>query len=194
MRPRGARRRPAEDARSTPPLGARARALVAALIISFGALVLGLGAAGGTYALLSASAETPEATLTAGSFDLRIGGESPSATVTPASPVLRTFTVTSVGDVPSALSVRIAATSTQAITANTQVRISPLATGATCTVGLSGQIADLDGYTNPSLGRLEAGGTRSFCLELRLKPGTPATQSGQGVAFSIRVDGSQEDD
>lgn len=157
---------------------------------------MGLGAAGGTYALLSANmnVEGSGVTITAGSFDLSIGGGSPAANISPSTPSARAFTVTSVGDVPSTLSARITATTSTAITGNTEVRITPVADAAACVVGRQGisqPFLNLSGYTSPPLGALAAGETRTFCLEVRLKAETPVSQSGQGVAFTLTVTGTQ---
>lgn len=175
---------------------ARARSLVAGTVIMAGAMLLGLTAAGGTYALLSANAQGPGATITAGSFDIRVNNQASAVlqpvVVTPNTPAVRPFTVSSAGDVPSVLSAQIVATSSQAITTNTQARITPVANAAACVVGLGGALADLNGYTLPTLDRLTQTQTKTYCLEVRLKPGTPVAQSGQGVAFRLTVTGTQE--
>lgn len=175
--------------------GARLRSLALSTVLVASATVLGLGAAGGTYALLSASASTSNVTITAGSFGLRIGGESPSATVTLADPTARAFTVTSVGErIDSNLSVQVAATNSAAIIANTEMRITAVESAAACVPGRSGiaqPFAALAGYSVPSLGELGAEQTRTFCLEVRLKPQTPVSQSGQSVDFTITVSGTQ---
>ncbi len=161
-----------------------------------GATLVGLSCAGGTYALLSATEEVPEATITAGTLDLRVNGSSSAAlgtwTVTPTTPVARAFTVSSASDVPSTLSASARATTSQAIIGNTQLRITPVASAAACTVGLSGPLGDVNGYSVSSLGRLAETQTRTFCLEVRLKAGTPVTQSGQGVGFALEVTATQE--
>lgn len=165
------------------------------MLLAAGATVLGVAGAGGTYALLSSTAETPEVTLTAGTLDLQVNGATTAAlgtwNVTPATPVARSFTVSSTGDIPATLSAGVRATTSQAITANTQVRITPVTTAAACTVGLSGPLAALDGYSAPSLGSLTPGQTRTFCLELRLNPNTPVAQSGQGVGMTVDITATQ---
>ncbi|GGE97841.1 hypothetical protein GCM10011313_21100 [Mycetocola zhadangensis] len=185
------------DSRRLAKASSRARSLLTATLLSGGALALGLASAGGTYALLNASVQTPAVTVTAGTFELRVNGAASSAlgtwaAVTPATPVARSFTVTSVGDVPSVLNARIATTTSTAITANTQARLTPVANAAACAVGLGGPLADLSGYTLGSLDRLAAGQTKTYCLEVRLRPATPTTQSGQGVGFTLTIGADQE--
>jgi predicted ribosomally synthesized peptide with SipW-like signal peptide len=172
----------------------RLRALCVTTGVALGALVVGLSGAAGTYALLSDRAETPRATVSAGTFDILVNGQrtSPLGTwnLTPATPAVRSFTVTATGDVPSTLSARITATTSQGITASTQARVTPVASAAACTVGLGGTLADLNGYSAP-LGDLARGQTRTFCLETRLKDGTPVTQSGQGLSFTLTMTATQ---
>ncbi|NUL49315.1 hypothetical protein F7P69_29570 [Cellulosimicrobium funkei] len=136
-------------------------------------------------------------TITASTFDLQVNGAASAGLgtwdVNPATPVARAFTVTSVGSVPSTVTAQVTASTSQAITTNTQVRITPVTNAAACTVGLSGPLAALDGYTAPSLGTLAAGQTRTFCLEVRLNPDTPVTQSGQGVGMTVDMTATQEE-
>ncbi|WP_413317399.1 hypothetical protein AA0Z99_11255 [Agrococcus sp. 1P02AA] len=188
--------RRAAHTRSRVRRGSRFRSAAVTGLILTGATVLGIAGAGGTYALLSARAETAGATVTAGTLDLRVDGQAAAALgtlpVTPATPVARAFTVTSIGDVPSRLSASVSATTAQEITANAQVRITPVTSAAACAPGLSGPLAALNGYAAPSLGRIEAGAQRTFCLEVRLNPGTPVAQSGQGIGFTMNITATQE--
>lgn len=173
----------------------RLRALATVTVVLGALTVLGVAGAGGTYALLSARTETAPVTLTAGTMHLQVQGavtaDLGTWTLTPATPQARAFTVGLSGDVPGSLSARLAATTTPAILANTQARLTPVGSAAACTVGLGGPLADLNGYTRVGFDTLVAGQVKTYCLELRLKAGTPVAQSGQGVSFTVTLDATQ---
>lgn len=187
---------PRRAAHARPRSSSRLRSAALTGLILTGATVLGLAGAGGTYALLSARAETSSATITAGTLDLRIDGQASAALgnlpVSPAAPVVRAFTVTSVGDVPSTLRGSVTATTAQQITSSAQVRITPVASAAACAPGLAGALAPLSNYSAPNLGRIAAGAQRTFCLEVRLAANTPVAQSGQSIGFTLDITTTQE--
>ncbi len=172
-------------------LGILARATLATSV----AVAVGVGGAGGTYALLSVTTQTPGATLTAGTLGLQLNGASSAAlgafAVSPNTPVAKALSVKNTGDVPATLRAEIAATST-AITSYARARITPVASAAACEAGLSGSQKTLNGYDEPlSGGSLAAGATRWYCFEVALATSTPATVSGQGLTFTVTVRGTQ---
>ena len=170
--------------------------LLPATLASAAAVAIGLSGAGGTYAFLTSTANTSAATLTAGTLTLQLNGAASASlgafAVSPNAPVARVFSVTNTGDAPAALDAAIAATSAPTITSYTRARITPVATAAACTIGLGGAQAALNGYaaTLPG-GSLAAGSTRWYCLEVSLDASTPATVSGQGLGFTLTVNGTQ---
>lgn len=175
----------------------RSRSLILSTLVVSGATVLGMAGAGGTYAFLSAQQATEQVVVTAGDLSLQINGavsaDLGSWQITPATPAARAFAVSSVseGRLTSRLVAVVTPTSGSAIIANTQLRITPVPNEAACTVGLAGPLADITGYrvTDPAL--LNAGETRYYCVEARLKAGTPASQSGQSVPFTVNLTTTQ---
>ncbi|WP_052460667.1 SipW-dependent-type signal peptide-containing protein [Microbacterium gorillae] len=173
----------------------RLSALVLTTLVLGGGTVLGLSAAGGTYALLSDRATVPGATITAGRADLQVNGAASAGLgtwdLTPATPRAKSFTVSNTDDVPLQVSARAIVTSATAIAANTRARLTPVPSGSACTTGLSGALGALSGYAVAPLETIAAGATRTYCLELVLLPSTPVGQSGQGVSFTLTLDGTQ---
>lgn len=170
-----------------------ARATLAAIV----AVVVGVGGAGGTYALLSVTAPFSGATLTAGTLGMQLNGASSASlgafAVSPNTPVAKPFSVAITGDVPATLRAEIAASSTS-ITSYARARITPVAGAAACEAGLGGSQKALNGYDEPlSGGSLAAGATRWYCFEVALATGTPATVSGQGLTFTVTVRGTQSE-
>ena len=156
----------------------------------------GLAAAGGTYAFLNAGANMPGAKISAGTLDLQINGKAADAlgawNLTPAAPQAKSFTITNVGDVDVTLSAAATIDVTSAIAANVQARITPVANAAACTVGLTGTRQDLAAYSQSALDAMVKSTTQTYCLELSLKAGTPVSQSGQGLSFTMTMTGTQK--
>lgn len=160
------------------------------------AAALGLAGAGGTQALLQDKAVVPGATITAGTLDLRINGESSptigSWDLSPTAPQAHAFTVTNIGDVAASLSAKAAITTRQTIGAHTEARLTPVSGSGQCRAGLHGTRGALDGYTVTALDTIPAGQTKTYCLELSLQRDIPGELAGQGVSFSLIVDAAQK--
>lgn len=185
-------------ANRTTPGRARRRAtrvLLSCAVVA-GALVLGLGAAGGTLALLSAERTIPGATITAGSLGLSVNGGSTATiggySISPGSPHARTFTVTNTGTVPVEIGATISVTSTDPIQDNMRARVTAVADSAECTPDLRGTRGDLNGYTVSEVAEIPSGQTATVCLELALDDATPLSQAGQSAAFTLTVNGTQK--
>ncbi|WP_427870190.1 hypothetical protein [Leucobacter luti] len=179
----------------------RIRGLAVSAAMLTGATLLGLGAAGGTYALLNARAELGGATISAGTAELRIDGAASASladlSVGPGAPAARAVTVSNTGHVTLDLSARATPTAAPAILANTQIRLTPVSSAAQCVPGRPGPApAPLSGYTKSGIGALAptgpaSSGTTVLCLELSLRDGTPVEQSGQQVPFTLTIEGVQ---
>lgn len=174
----------------------RLRSLATATALLTASTLIGIAAAGGTYALLNDKATMKGATVTSGNLQLLINNAQAANlgnfTITPARAQAKSFVITNTGDVNVNLSAAATNTSAQALVANTRIRVTPVASAAACQPGLSGQQAPLASYTNSNLGSLNKGTTGFFCLELSLAPGTPVEQSGQQFSFTLTVNGAQK--
>ncbi|MFT4134894.1 hypothetical protein [Microbacterium sp.] len=175
----------------------RRRALVHASLAVAASVVVGLSGAGGTYAFLTSTAGAPGATLSAGTLTLQVNGSASASlgtfAVSPAAPIATAFRVTNTGDAPAALDAAIAATSTPLLASHALARITEVAGSEACTTGLGGPQAALPGYA-AVLGdgaSLSAGATRWYCLEVALAADTPIAASGQGLGFTLTVNGTQ---
>lgn len=73
-----------------------------------------------------------------------------------------------------------------------QARITPVANAAACTTGLTGTRQDLAAYSQSTLDTMVKATTQTYCLELSLKAGTPVSQSGQGLSFTMTMTGTQK--
>lgn len=159
------------------------------------AVAIGVGGAGVTSALLTASATQQGATITAGTAALRIDGDSVSSlgarALSPAAPAVWSFTVTNTGDVPLALSGAIGAPTGPAYRTFTRALLAAVPNAAACTASLAGTPAALDGYVPPALGTLAAGSTQRYCLVLSVPTGTSAAGTGSPLSFTLTVDGAQ---
>ena len=179
----------------------RVRGLAVSAALITGATLLGLGAAGGTYALLNARAELGGATISSGTAELRVDGAASARldalTVGPGAPAARAVTVSNTGDVTLDLTARATPTASPAILANTQIRVTPVSFAAECVPGRPGAApAPLSGYSVAGLGALApkktgSQGSAMLCLELSLRDGTPVEQAGQEVPFTLTIEGVQ---
>lgn len=173
----------------------RRRSLVSTTVLSVAAVLIGVTGAGGTYAFLNDSQTLPGATVTAGTLELQINGASSTdlgnLQASPLLPASRAFTITNVGQTPAELSGHIVATSTPSLLPHTLARLTPVASAAACTAGLSGTQSTLQGYASNSLGIINPNQTRWFCLEVGIVSGTSATHSGQSLNFTLTIDAEQ---
>ena len=173
----------------------RLRSIAAATAVLTGATVLGLGAAGTSYALLNAKQGMPGATVAAGTAELRI--ENSSAALlsdfapTPATPAVQAVSVSNVGQVTLALSGRSTASTKPALVSNALLRVTPVSAKSACVPGLAGPQSTLDGYANAGLGSVAPATARILCVEVALRAGTPVEQSGQQFGFEFVVSGAQ---
>ncbi|MFT3970353.1 MAG: hypothetical protein QM695_08735 [Micropruina sp.] len=170
-----------------------ARATLAAIV----AVVVGVGGAGGTYALLSVTTPFSGATLTAGTLGLQLNGASSASldafAVSPNTPVAKPFSVTITGDVPATLRADITADSTS-ITSYARARITRVTDTTACAINLTGSQGALQGYSETlGGGSLAAGATRWYCFEVALATNTPATVSGEGLTFTVTITGTQSE-
>lgn len=158
--------------------------------------IVGISAAGGTYALLNASTTMPGATVQAGTMELRVNGAGSAnlgpVNLTPTTARAVAFQVTNQGDVAATLGAAMSATSSQAINDNTFARITPVASAAACTTGLGGARSKVGSYSVSNLDALTAGQSKFYCVEFSLDPATPASQSGQGVSVTINLSTQQK--
>ena len=175
----------------------RIRALALSTSVITGATLLGIGTAGGTYALLNVRADLRGATLTAGSAGLRLNDAASAdlgtVTVAPATPATLAAKVTNVGGVRLRLSAHTSATSSPGILPHTQVRLTPVANAAACAPGLGATPAPLSTFTTQDFATLAPGASRWVCLEVSLRSGTPSDLAGQQVPFTLTVSGVQRE-
>ncbi len=170
--------------------------LVASTLITGLAVLLGLGGAGGTYALINSTSTASGGTIQAGTMILQINNSSSAALgnspVTPNSPATKAFSVTNTSSVGADITGSVTTTETATLLGYATARITPVANQASCSAGLSGTQGALSGYkTSTSFSSLAAGETRWFCLELGLKAGTSGSVSGQTLNFTLTIDGAQ---
>lgn len=173
----------------------KGRGIVVAILASAAAVALGASGAGVTFAFLNASATVTQATVKAGTFGIRIGDGTaaalPAKKLSPASPATWAFTVTNTGDAPADLAARIAAPGGPAYAASARASLTPVENASACTTGLA-STSSLNGYTNPALGSLAAGETKTYCLVVSLPNPTPAAGSGSAHSFTLTVDAVQK--
>lgn len=173
-----------------------ARSLLVTTALTAVCAVVGLSAAGGTYAFLNAKTSVGGATIKAGSMSLQVNDAGTStiedATVAPQSPVAKPFTVTNVGSVPVTLDAAITATSSLDINSYTRALITPVANAAACATGLTGTRAVLPGYSRTGLDTLTPGQKKTYCLERSLADNTPVALSGQSVSFTLTMTSNQK--
>lgn len=179
------------------PVG-RLRGMVRAILVAgaaFGAaIVVALGAAGGTFAYFSSTAALNAGTITSGVAGLTIQNVAsypisgldttallPGASVFTSTPL----TVKNTGD--ASLSVTQGATSfgaAKTINGYLVIKVGRVADGApTCTEGAGAALGS--GYT------LAAQATMRVCVTVTLSSGSPGTVAGQSTSFTIPLDGAQ---
>ncbi len=177
--------------------GARLRALLGSAVALTIATGLGLGAAGGTYALFNAQAVMPGATVSSGTMDLLVNGASSASlgawNVSPARAQSQAFTVTNRSTVPVDVSASAITTSASAISADTVASLAAVTGSAACTTGSVGARVPLNGYTRDRFVRLAAGETATLCLDIGLRAGTPASRSGQSAPFTLTLTSYQRE-
>ena len=178
------------------------RGLVLTILGVLGTTILGVSAAGGTYAFLNDTAFSGGGTISAGTADLQIKG-APTATLDgarldPATENRILFDVANTGDVTLALSaaVRVTSTPAPAIAANTRILVARVDTAAECsaTKAPGGPRMSFDAWNAQAttIGSIAAqSAPQLFCLILALAPETPATQSGQSFTYTLTINGRQ---
>ncbi|WP_427870194.1 hypothetical protein [Leucobacter luti] len=173
----------------------RLRALALSTSVVAGATLLGIGTAGGTYALLQTRAELRGASLTAGTAELRlndaVSAELGPVVLSPAAPATQAVKVTNIGSVRLRLSGHTSAASSTGILPYVQARLTPVANAASCTAGLGTAPAPLSSFAAQNFAELAPGASRWACLEVALRPGTPADLAGQQVPFTLTISGVQ---
>lgn len=173
----------------------RLRSLATATAMLAASTLVGVAAAGGTYALLNDKATMNGATIKSGTLQLQIQGSGSynfgNFSVTPNTPVAKSFTLTNVGDVNVSLSAASTTTSGSQLVPNARIRITPVTSTAACVPGLPGQQGPVASYTNTNVGNLAKGTSSIYCLELSLDQGTSANFSGQSFPFTVTISGAQ---
>ena len=155
--------------------------------------VLGILAGGGTYALWSAVASTgSQATLTAGTAELSLSGNAPSATgLYPGRTAYAVTTVRNTGTTPLRLSLTAGAASTDLGRA-LAVTAAPLPSGSSCAAGLPGGPGSVALGSATDLGiTLAPGATTQLCLGVGLPTAAPVTAAGGTASVSFTVTGIQ---
>lgn len=162
--------------------------------------MLGMGAAQGTYALLSTSVNTKQATVKSGTFALRVDSATWPATaplgvftnVAPTAPVAKSFVVTNTGSAAMDLTASITTTAGAGLRDYVTVSVRPVNTAADCTAGTR-PTAPFTTFTNVPSGSLAAGASQRYCLAVWLATNTPASLSGTGIgAFTLTFDARQK--
>jgi hypothetical protein len=191
-----ARRHRAEPARGTRGV----RGLLRTTWSATGLVVVGLlalvAAAGGTYALLGASATTSASVVSSGSAGVTVGSVSSFdvAKLGPGRSVSGTFIVRNTGTVPLQLRLRgttppsVDAAVVNELTAASAV----LSSGTSCavsTAGASTRAASLDTGTRWAV--LPAGQSLTACLVLTLDSDAPATVQNASAPVGFVVNGTQ---
>lgn len=161
-----------------------------------GAVALGLAAAGGTLAALTASQTVSGATITAGTLDLTVNGAQTATldaySVTPGTPESFPFTIANTGTTAVELSTTISVTSVEAISDYTTARVTPVSNAGSCVPGLTGTPGSLHGFAAPDFASLAAGESLVVCLEIALDDETPVSLSGQSATFVSTVTAIQK--
>lgn len=177
----------------------RRGALLTATVATFVCTLLGVSAAGGTYAFLTATSELGGASrITSGTTGLLIDGTAsrafPAVAPAPAVPARIPFRVSNSGDAPLSLASTLTVTTAPApgIVAATRAALAPVASEAACTSAGPGVASGpFDAHRVGSLGTLAVGGQQWMCLEASIATGTPATTAGQSFDFRLTIDGQQ---
>lgn len=190
LRPRSRAALRAEQKRRA---SAPARMLLAALGTA-GAIILGILAGGGTFAVWASSATAAEtATVTAGSAALSLTPLSLSATeLYPGKTVYGATTVRNDGTTPLALTVQASTAAPTAFTSALVVSIGS-GTAANCTAGKVAATATTPLGTAANLGTtLAPGATATLCVGIGLPTGAPAAAAGAAsTALSVTISGTQ---
>lgn len=177
--------------------GARIRGLLSGTALSAAAIVVAVGAAGGTYALWNESETAEGATVRTGSIELQVEtaasytiedmnlrGLLPGRSVVHASPL----SITNAGDVPLEVSWSNTdiASSSPDLAANVivGVRLAP-ASGPCVTTALTA-------VTLPAtLTSLAVGEAKRICIETALSSTAPASVQGATAALTLTLTGAQ---
>lgn len=158
------------------------------------AATMAVSASSVTFALLSATAQSPGATLTAGTSGLLVDGGSSTDlgtwTISPQTSQARAVRIANTGDVDLTLSMTASATQ-NALAESIEVRLTRVGSSASCTVGLAGTVSALLGTPMPA-GDLARGATSWLCLELIVPADTQASASGQTIDFTLTLHGDQK--
>lgn len=168
--------------RNTPVSGfrrARIRTLLGGASVAGAGVVIGLGAAGGTYAYFDDSTVGNSAIVTAGTAELDVQANFTSATwgnLLVGESVRQPFSIVNGGDVPLVLTAS-GTTSVAGFELRTVLGTCPGSTlgGASLT------------HTPASIGTLAAGASTAACLEVRLASGAPGVAS----TVSVTITGTQ---
>ena len=157
------------------------------------AIAIAVSTSGVTFALLSASTSTPGATISAGTSGLQIDGAASTdlgtVMLAPLTPVARAVRLENIGDVDLALTATATATAND-LAESVSVRLTPIDDSDDCATGLDGTAAPLVGPGIPA-GTLVAGDEGRLCIELIIPEDTPASASGQTIAFTLTLRGDQ---
>lgn len=190
------RRHRAEPVRGARGLGGLVRPLWSATgIVVIGLLAI-VATAGGTYALLGASATSNASVIASGSASVTVGSVSSLdvAKLGPGRSVSGTFVVRNTGTVP--LQLRLTGTTPTSVDAavvgELTAAVAVLRSGSSCavsTAGASTRAASFD--TGASWAVLPAGQSLTACLVLALDADAPATVQNTAASVGFVVAGTQ---
>jgi len=186
------------------PVGAVRRLLVATALLT-AAVLAGVLATGGTYALLSSAAPAPAGTVRSGTAQLGVTATTPTdlTGLVPGSSVVTRVVLANGGHVPLALSwaaTDLAAAwdagpdrSSGASLDELRVRVTPVAPTEACRAGLTGPTRYLRAWATPAATGevLAPGASRASCVEVLLDADAPAIVQGAVDGFTLVASGTQ---
>lgn len=177
----------------------RLRSMLFSTLVMGVCTVLGVGAAQGTYALLSSTTAVPSATVRSGTAGLQINGVTwPTVALigamnalAPTRPTAKAFEVKNTGNVSLDLVASITTSAGAGLKDYLTVRLSPVASAAACTTTTRPTTA-FTAFTNVGVGSVSTGASQWYCLEVWLSASTPSALSGTSIsAFTLTLDAKQ---
>lgn len=161
--------------------------------------MLAIGGAG-SFALWSGEARADGGTISSATTGLTVNGVQnaviaglDASKLGPGMAVVSAVTVANTGAIPLTLAVTSSAVTAQtnALAGELTVRLTPVATTAACTSGLTGPSGRIVGFTTPASAALAPGSSAIYCLELALDLDAPPSTQGGTTSFSLTYTGTQ---
>ncbi len=170
------------------------RSLVVATATAMGCAVLGVAAAGGTYAFLNDTKTLPGATIQAGTMGLLVNDAATAnlgtVTVNPGSPQAIPFTVTNTGDVVARFSVASSTTSTSGLKSIMRANVG-VTSGSCVASDAAAGTQTIDSYASTGILDFAAGEKKNLCLYLSVPTGSDAALSGTSIPFTLTLTSQQ---